>query len=147
MLPIYENIETKLQNELIDLKKKRKECLELINQRQNEYSLNYDTNGEACFDPATVYVFDEMDKKIQSYQRNKYTEQQILDEINNRESKAKLYLSHLQQNELELDENPNENILDQISKLTKMYNKYVHENIRSKNELSELQKRSNSNLK
>lgn len=143
----FENTETRLQNELIELKKKRQQCLYSINQRQNEYSRNFDTKGEAYFDPATVYVFDEMDRKIQSYQKQELTQEQILEEINQRDSKAKSYLNHLQENELQLDEKPNENIMDQIDRLTKMYNKYIHENIRSRNELNDLQKRSNSNLK
>lgn len=142
----YENFDIKLQEELIELKKKRQQCLNSINQRQNEYSRNFDTQGEACFDPAAVYVLDEIDKKIQSYQKQTVNQQQILEEVYQRESKAKLYLNHIQENELQLDEKPNENIIDQINKLSIMYNKYIQENIRSRNELNDLQKRAN-NLK
>ncbi|KAK8885431.1 hypothetical protein M9Y10_040879 [Tritrichomonas musculus] len=143
----YENSETRLQTELMELKKKRQQCLDLISQRQDEYSLNYDTKGYACFDPSTIYVFDEMDKNIQAYQKQEKNQQQILKEIQERDEKARQYIAHLQKNELQLDEKPNKDIQDKINKLSKVYNNYILENIRYRGELSDLQKRSNASLK
>lgn len=83
--------------------RKRKEALELIERRQNQYSLSAgEEEGTFYYDKAFIYTFKILDEQIQMHQQHKDSDDQRIrlnNMLNSQRKKAQSYLEQINSNQ------------------------------------------------
>ncbi|OHS99911.1 hypothetical protein TRFO_08236 [Tritrichomonas foetus] len=143
----FDESDSKLQEQLNALQAKRNLCLKAIERRNNEFYMNFDTKGEASYDTSTLFILENVDSDIQSYQNHKISSDDIKKSAFAKNKEASEYVDKISKYNIQipsLDKIESESKLlnnDKIPKLAKYYEKCVQENTRLREELNELKKR------